>query len=386
MIYIFLLGRNIELSKIEIHSFLKKDGIKINSSSLRSNGLLIDIDKEIDMKSLINKLGGAIAIGKVLFQGKLEEILKEIQENEIYFGTQNKFTYSIINLIDGFSFDRIYNQIKKKFKEEKLKARYQLIRGLIKTQEGRIILGSPSKIYRLDEKYFVFKDKDNYFFGVLKGIYDAKESEEKDMKKPIRRESLSISPRLAKILINLSQVKEGEILLDPFCGIGVILQEALLQNIEVFGADIDPIAVKNCKLNISWLEKKYNLTSKYTLINTDSAKLKIGRIDGIATEPFLGKLLKRVPDKKEAEKMIREFENLMSLVLNNLKKYVKKQGKIVFTSPLIKVKDSRQGINVKRITDSTNLKVYSSEDIGFPIEEFRGGQIVGREIFVLNVE
>ena len=241
-------------------------------------------------------------------------------------------------------------------------------------------------MYRLDEKYFVFKDQNNYFFGILKWIYNTKESEEKDMKKPFRRESLSISPRLAKILINLSQVKEGEMLLDPFCGIGVILQEALLQNINVSGVDIDPIAIKSCKLNISWLEKKYNLISRYILINTNSAKLKIDKIDGIATEPSLGKLLKKVPNKKEVQKMIRDFENLMILVLNNLKRYIKKQGKIVFTSPLIKFQDGRQGISIQRISTDTNLKIYNLENIRFPIREFREGQIVGREIFVLNVE
>ena len=53
--------------------------------------------------------------------------------------------------------------------------------------------------------------------------------------------------RLAKILINLSEVKDEEILLDPFCGIGVILEEALLQNINVIGIDKDKKAVDRCK-------------------------------------------------------------------------------------------------------------------------------------------
>jgi hypothetical protein len=37
------------------------------------------------------------------------------------------------------------------------------------------------------------------------------------MQKPIRREELAISPRLAKILINLSGAKKNNLLLDPFC-------------------------------------------------------------------------------------------------------------------------------------------------------------------------
>ena len=76
----------------------------------------------------------------------------------------------------------------------------------------------------------------------------------------------------------------------------------------------------------------------------------------------------------------------MILVLNNLKRYIKKQGKIVFTSPLIKFQDGRQGISIQRISTDTNLKIYNLENIRFPIREFREGQIVGREIFVLNVE
>lgn len=42
-------------------------------------------------------------------------------------------------------------------------------------------------------------------------------------------------------MINISGIKEG-VLLDPFCGIGSILQEAVLMGFDIRGVDID----KNC--------------------------------------------------------------------------------------------------------------------------------------------
>ena len=76
--------------------------------------------------------------------------------------------------------------------------------------------------------------------------------------------------------------------------------------------------------------------------------------------------------------MIRRFENLIIDVLNNLKESV--SGKMVFTVPFISTGRERVGCDINRICSKTGLKL---ED-GFPIQEFREGQIVGREIVVLK--
>ena len=48
----------------------------------------------------------------------------------------------------------------------------------------------------------------------------------------------SMNPKLARCMVNLSRIKEGQLLLDPFCGTGGILIEAGLIGCKVVGSDI----------------------------------------------------------------------------------------------------------------------------------------------------
>ena len=194
------------------------------------------------------------------------------------------------------------------------------------------------------------------------------------MKKPVRRNELSISPRLAKIMINLSEVKENETLLDPFCGIGVIFEEALLQKIKVIGIDKDRGAIESAKKNLKWFEFK---SEDYKLMNEDSAKIKIPKVEGIATEPELGELQKGMPTKEKAMEIARNFERMMVEVLKNLKANV--QGNIVFTAPLIFTGKERVSCNFKDMGLKAGLRIVLE-----PINEFRSDSIIGRSVVVMR--
>jgi tRNA G10 N-methylase Trm11 len=278
--------------------------------------------------------------------------------------------------------------MKKNFRNERLKARYKGVSGTIKLQSGKIVHGSPEKILLRDMNYFAFENPDNkeVYFGYLDASYDSSESEKRDMEKPFRRESLAISPRLARILINLSQVKKGENLLDPFCGIGVILGEGMLRGINVIGVDIDASAIADARKNMNWFGANYSGEANFKIINGDSRVVKVENVDGVATEPSLGELMKNIPQREKAKQIIYEFENLMIDVINNIMKEMKKGAKMAFTAPLLKTQSGRVSCNIGRICDNTGLRIYEIKDscIEFPIQEYREDSIVGRDIFVLT--
>jgi len=238
----------------------------------------------------------------------------------------------------------------------------------------------------IGEEFFVFGN----FFGRIVQKCDYEELENRDMVKPVRREELAISPRLAKVMINFSEVKSGGKLADFFCGIGVILQEALLQELEVIGIDTDVRAIAGAKKNLEWFKFP---KEKYQIINDDSRKVQIKGTDVMVSEPDLGEKLRVTIERKKkiilrktytqerAKERMQEFENLMIDVLGNVKKKI--SGRIVFTAPFIKSSDrtkERIGCNIARICERTKLKLAS----GFPIADFREGQITGRQIFVLE--
>jgi tRNA G10 N-methylase Trm11 len=367
MKYLFILGRNPELSVAEVESYFEKEEIKFSIISKFSNGVLVEIPNVIQ-KGIINNFGGVVSIGEVLAEGSASQITKQLEKEMLYSGTSNKLNYVVFDF-NGKNTDEISLYLKLRFKEEKLKATEKKLTGNIKLQDGESVSKVASNL--IDEEFFVYEN----CFGKIVEKCDYKEIENRDMKKPVRRQELSISPRLAKILINLSGVKKGETLLDPFCGIGTVLQEALLQGIKVVGVDRDKNAIEGAKKNLEWF--RFN-KMKYLLVNNDSTKVRTQKVNAIATEPDLGEILKKSPSDQKAREIILGFESLMIRVLNNLKNNV--EGKIVFTAPLIQVHKKRIACDFERIANETSLKISE----GFPIAEFREGKIVSRSIVVMT--
>jgi tRNA (guanine10-N2)-dimethyltransferase len=63
-----------------------------------------------------------------------------------------------------------------------------------------------------------------------------------------------LMPRMARALVNISQAKEGDLLLDPFSGTGGILVEACLVGIRCIGIDVQKKLVRGAKVNLEGLD------------------------------------------------------------------------------------------------------------------------------------
>jgi tRNA G10 N-methylase Trm11 len=352
MKYLFILGRNIELSIEEVKSFLKRTKNKIINLKQNRNSILIETQNSLKPNA-INQLGGVIAIGEV-----------KDKEQELYSGTSNKLNYVLWNFSNQEDVEKTREYLKKRFKNEKLKATEKKLGRIISMQNKKKASTLSSK--NIQEQFFIFNNE----FGKIIQTCDYKNIEKRDMQKPITRSELSISPRLSKIMINLSEVKKGK-LLDSFCGIGVILSEALLQNIPVIGIDIDKKALEGAKKNLQWQNFK-----DFKLIKADSRKIKIPLCEVLVSEPDLGEILKKIPTKEKAKDTLRKFTSLMISVINNIKENV--SGRIVFTAPYIKTIHKRIGC------DSKEIALKTKKELVLKIPEFRENQIVGREIIVLE--
>jgi tRNA (guanine10-N2)-dimethyltransferase len=146
--------------------------------------------------------------------------------------------------------------------------------------------------------FSIIKSKTKYF--IIQTIWqnqdDAKERENKELPEKM---PTTLSPKLAKAMINLSGLRKGK-LIDPFCGAGGILIEAARYGFKVTGYDIDKRAIGKAKLNLLHLginkvhlERRDALTinKKYDCIITD---LPFGKNSKISME--LEKLYKKFFD------------------------------------------------------------------------------------------
>ncbi len=130
----------------------------------------------------------------------------------------------------------------------------------------------------------------------------------------------SMSPKLARCMVNLTMVKRGERLLDPFCGTGGILLEAGIIGARVVGTDIDYKMVKGTIKNL-----KYCNISDYQVFKADVRKLELPyQVDAVATDPPYG-----ISASTQGEESYRLCEE----ALVSLENLVKDDGRICMATP-----------------------------------------------------
>ena len=178
--------------------------------------------------------------------------------------------------------------------------------------------------------------------GTTLSVHNPFEFQKRDVEKPIQRKIFGISPRIAKIMVNLSHCTEGKVFLDPFCGVGNVLQEALLAKAKVIGLDINRWCVDAARTNLEWLSQEYSLKNPdYMTLQGDSRKLtmKIREgIDCIATEPDLGPALRQVPTEPYASNLVDNLVPLFDDFLSEAYEIMTPSGYLVLVTPYVKTR------------------------------------------------
>jgi len=94
----------------------------------------------------------------------------------------------------------------------------------------------------------------------------------------------SMNPKLARCMVNLSRIKAGELLLDPFCGTGGILIEAGLIGCKVVGSDVYWKMKNGTAINLDY----YGITD-YRTFHLDVRELKMyEKVSSVVTDPPYG--------------------------------------------------------------------------------------------------
>lgn len=97
---------------------------------------------------------------------------------------------------------------------------------------------------------------------------------------------VSLSPRYARGLLNLCGVAKGKRVLDPFCGTGGIVIEAVLLGANTAASDIDPAMVDGTRKNLEQL----GLASGCELRCLDVGRIgELGTFDAVVTDPPYGR-------------------------------------------------------------------------------------------------
>jgi tRNA G10 N-methylase Trm11 len=197
--------------------------------------------------------------------------------------------------------------------------------------------------------------------GATFAVHNPFEFQKRDVEKPVQRKIFGISPRIARIMLNLGHLAPGKVFLDPFCGVGSILQEALLAKARVIGADVNRWCIDAAKRNLAWVEEEYDLRdADYSVIVSDARELshKIhNEVDCIATEPDLGPALREVPTTPYAEKIIENLNPLFGDFLADAYDVLKVGGYLVLVTPYIRTRGGKPVVmNIGQMAQDAGYK------------------------------
>lgn len=97
---------------------------------------------------------------------------------------------------------------------------------------------------------------------------------------------ISIHPKYARALINLTGVKKGDTILDPFCGTGGIVIEAGLMGVKVIASDFDPRMIVGTLENM----RCYGLNIyDYDVLDISEIAKRFDCVDAVVTDPPYGR-------------------------------------------------------------------------------------------------
>ena len=228
----------------------------------------------------------------------------------------------------------------------------------------------------------------------------------RDQERPKRDTFIGmLPPKLAQIMINLAcgRLANGRWLmedggaaiansrtptiLDPFCGTGVILQEALLMGYSAYGTDLSDKMIDYSDHNLDWLAKGHHAEFNYKLAKGDAMTTKWqSPIDAVVSETYLGQPFSAPPSPAKLDEVVRNCDHIITEFLKNLRPQIEPNTPICIAIPAWRDKDghfthlpivatiARFGYKPHEFTNiSQNDLLYYRED-----------QVVARELLVLT--
>jgi tRNA (guanine10-N2)-dimethyltransferase len=144
----------------------------------------------------------------------------------------------------SLSTDRPFAARVKRMAGSEVRERIPVIERLVGTLiEGPVSLTRPEVEFRL-----ILSGDRVYLGRVLSRIDRGSYDRRRPSNRPFFHPGVML-PRTARAVVNLSLVRPGETLYDPFCGTGGLLGEADLIGVSPIGSDADPMMLAGCRRN-----------------------------------------------------------------------------------------------------------------------------------------
>lgn len=248
---IWLSGEHPELAYAELKGAVEAEGVRIESVYGK-----IAVISGKNAGEIFSRMGYANRSAALISHGNFDRIRRDIAGAELPEGSFAVRAYKYADF-EGRGMDV----------ERKI--------GALISEKRRIDLKKPDNILE------IYLGKES--FAGLKIEDDRRFSEREPTRRPFFS-PVTLGPKMARALINLTRAKRGERILDPFCGTGAILIEAGLMGLVPVGSDFDEKMIAGARENTEF----YGVKAEMHLMDIENIR-SIKNISAIATDPPYGR-------------------------------------------------------------------------------------------------
>ncbi|MBE7561138.1 hypothetical protein HS125_20180 [bacterium] len=148
-----------------------------------------------------------------------------------------------------------------------------------------------------------------------------------------------LPPKLALMMLNLADPEGGGMVVDPFCGAGGLLAEAVVHGWTAWGGDVDEQAIADARANLTWLSQaRPELATRWKVRVADALTLTQIlaplSVRAIATEPYLGPPLSKRFSADRAKEEVERLRPLYAAFLGQARTVLEPGRRLVLTAPV----------------------------------------------------
>ncbi|PJA93506.1 MAG: hypothetical protein CO132_02650 [Candidatus Kerfeldbacteria bacterium CG_4_9_14_3_um_filter_45_8] len=376
--YAFILGSHPEISFAELLAVLPQTDLK-----LQGPVAFMQTDEALDAVELMNKLGGTVKIVQMVGDFD-EEALVDWLYDRINYETKFHFGFSMYSLGPVLKKNKNVETLltlglalKKQFRADDISARFVQSKDLALSS----VIVHKERLLKNGVDVVILKDDHKLRFGYTLAVQPFQQFSKRDYGRPQRdARSGMLPPKLARMMLNLSQPTIKSAILDPFCGSGTVLQEALLMGYtHVIGSDKSGKAIEDTAANLKWLKFSNVELRKYAAERlVRDGIFKPHSIDRIVFEGYLGT---PNPQAHDVADQTAELNRLYLHAFAEFVKLLKPGGRIVAALPFWHLRTGEKHLDVNHIIGAAGLK-----KVGESLLYRRDQSTVGREICIAEID
>ncbi len=400
---LLILGRQPDLGLAELESLYGASVVR----QLSFNTALLDVDpKDVNF----TRLGGSIKLAKVLMElpssdwRLIERYLSDTIPEHLQYVPEGKFKLGL----------SVYGL---KIRPQQINETGLRLKKVIKAA-GRSVRVVPNKSPALNSaqvlhnqltgptgwELLLVKNGTKTLLAQTVAEQDIDAYAARDQKRPMRDAKVGmLPPKLAQIIINLATAKtassknkttdaseemyEGPFdILDPFCGTGVVLQEALLMGYSALGSDKEPRMIEYATKNLQWLTDKWDIEDPIFEVHIgDATQMQWREFKAVAGETYLGPPLSQLPEPQKMRQIVHDISRLHNKFLQNIGAQMRSGSRMCLAVPAWKSKNGFIHLStLDKLPELGYTRIDFRASRGQPLIYHREDQVVGRELVVLE--